>query len=239
MNRLSLAVGTAALVLTAAACSRTENTQPTVVTVTPTVSTTPETTTPSTEPETTEPETSEPGRPDVTAVPMALPVAAKAFTVPREVFDETFEAAADGSRKDTTPRQVGTIQIPKLGLSTVLHTAGDQFSQQAVDKAVNLSPIVWGNKVLPGEVGNTVIAGHRTSHTAPFRHLDRLEADDPIIVTGPDGTSYTYLVKNILILGVNDWSLQDARDGATLTLFACHPPGSTRQKIVVYADLKA
>ena len=34
---------------------------------------------------------------------------------------------------------------------------------------------------MPGELGNVVVAGHRTSHNADFRHLDELEPGDEVI----------------------------------------------------------
>ena len=40
---------------------------------------------------------------------------------------------------------------------------------------------------MPGQVGNVVVAGHRTSHSAQFRHLDQLVPGDVVTFTTPDG----------------------------------------------------
>jgi sortase A len=46
---------------------------------------------------------------------------------------------------------------------------------------------------LPGEFGNAVLVGHRLIYGAPFRHLDRLERGDEIVVTTYEG-QFTYKV---------------------------------------------
>jgi sortase A len=44
---------------------------------------------------------------------------------------------------------------------------------------------------MPGQVGNTVISGHRTTNGAPFYNLDRLERGDTISIETVIGT-HTY-----------------------------------------------
>ena len=36
---------------------------------------------------------------------------------------------------------------------------------------------------MPGQIGNMVIAGHRTSHDKAFRHIDQLVPGDEVIFT--------------------------------------------------------
>jgi sortase A len=88
-------------------------------------------------------------------------------------------------------------------------------------------------------LGNSAIAGHRTTHGAPFGKINDLEAGDDIIVTTLAG-QYIYVVTGKTIVDPSDYSLviptNDATK-ATLTLTSCHPAYSTRQRLVVFAQL--
>jgi sortase A len=51
----------------------------------------------------------------------------------------------------------------------------------------------------------------------------------------PDGT-YTYRMTQQQIVTPNDTWIVNPTQTATLTLFACHPPGSATNRIVIRAD---
>ncbi|MGD9998537.1 MAG: class E sortase [Ilumatobacteraceae bacterium] len=92
---------------------------------------------------------------------------------------------------------------------------------------------------LPGQLGNAALAGHRTTHGQPFRHIDRLEPGDDITVTTLAGT-YVYVVTGQQIVGPNDYDLVIPTvdpTKATLTLTSCHPVHSSAKRIVVVAEL--
>jgi sortase A len=89
---------------------------------------------------------------------------------------------------------------------------------------------------LPGQPGNSVISGHRTTYGAPFHELDILVEGDIIEVETALGV-HIYSVTGIEIVGPRDlWVIED-RGGATLTLTTCHPKFSSRQRLVVFAEL--
>lgn len=88
----------------------------------------------------------------------------------------------------------------------------------------------------PGQPGNSVISGHRSTYGAPFRRVHELEAGDLIEVDTALGT-HTYAVREILIVKPTDVWVTDHRSGAWLTLTACHPIGSARERIVIVAEL--
>ena len=81
-----------------------------------------------------------------------------------------------------------------------------------------------------------VIAGHRVTHSKPFRNLDDLADGDEIIVTSSTGR-HVYKVTGREIVFPKDIWIVDQTPGYRLTLFACHPPGSAKQRYVIYADL--
>ncbi len=121
--------------------------------------------------------------------------------------------------------QVGSISIPKIGLDSPMYE-GIRLT------TLNHGPGHWPGSASPGQAGNVVVAGHRTSHGAQFRHLDQLVPGDVVTFTTPDGV-FDYTVVETDIVGPDALWIIDPSDTPTATLFACHPPGSTRQRIVV------
>jgi len=81
-----------------------------------------------------------------------------------------------------------------------------------------------------------VVAGHRVTHTKPFRNVDQLKPGDEVIVT-TYGQRATYRVSSTFVVSPDRTDIADPTPTPTLTLFGCHPPGSARQRIVVRADL--
>lgn len=90
---------------------------------------------------------------------------------------------------------------------------------------------------LPGEQGNCAIAGHRTMYGHPFRHIDKLNQGDEIIIYTRDGR-YVYRVVEKRVVSSKDLSVIDQDSDSKLTLTACHPVGSARQRIVIIAELE-
>ncbi len=90
---------------------------------------------------------------------------------------------------------------------------------------------------LPGQIGNAAIAGHRTTHGAPFYNLDALAPGDKILVQTLAGT-YTYVVsrKPFTVKPTAYYVVANTKD-AQLTLTSCHPRYSAAERIVVKARL--
>ncbi len=92
--------------------------------------------------------------------------------------------------------------------------------------------------VAPGEVGNAVLAGHRTSYRMhPFKELDEVEIGDTIEIVTPKKTD-TFTVFDSFVVDYNDRSiLEQGQEEAILTLYTCHPEGSLEYRLVVRARL--
>src|SRR5262249_45613550 len=90
----------------------------------------------------------------------------------------------------------------------------------------------WPNTALPGQLGNVVVAGHRVSHTEPFRHLELLQPGDAVAFTTTQGT-FTYATRGTVIVQANAIDIAAQSRAHTATLFACPPPGDAIQRIVV------
>jgi sortase A len=128
-------------------------------------------------------------------------------------------------RADEPLHQVGTIEIPSLGISKPMY---EGITLNTLDQG----PGHWPGTAMPGQMGNVVIAGHRTSHDHPFRDIDKLKVGDQVVFS-TDAGRFVYRVTGTTIVAPNAMYIVDQTSTATATLFACHPPGSTKQRIVV------
>jgi sortase A len=126
----------------------------------------------------------------------------------------------------TTPRSVpgpALINIPHIHVKARIGTELD------------VGPAWWPVTGRPGGGDTIAIAGHRTTHTRPFYWLDRLQTGDAIYIRW-HGKMYAYSVSGRRILSAKDMHIADARGHEVLLLSACNPRGSSRQRIVVYAQ---
>jgi sortase A len=128
-------------------------------------------------------------------------------------------------------RQIGTIEIPKIGLNHVIYHG-------ITLRNIDLGPSHWPGTALPGESGNTVFAGHRVTHTHPFRNIDKLVNGDQVIFT-VNGVRSVYAVTGHEVVTPKAVHIANPTATPTGTLFACHPPGSARYRYVVYLALLA
>ena len=94
---------------------------------------------------------------------------------------------------------------------------------------------------LPGQPGNVVIAGHRTTHGAPFNRLDELRRGDVIQLTTIDG-GFTYTVDGRFLVPASGDAIFPENVLArvrgrtrSLTLITNTPEYSAAQRLVVTA----
>lgn len=152
----------------------------------------------------------------------AVPPVAKAPTLPVP------QAPPDPNAKEAS-LTLGSIEIPRIGLNKSLF-------EGITIPTLNRGPGHWPGTALPGAMGNVVIAGHRTSHARPFRHLDKLLSGDAVIFTTEAGRFVYHVVRTEIVTPDAMWIVNQT--GAyTATLFACNPVGSTRERIVVFLEL--
>jgi sortase A len=97
---------------------------------------------------------------------------------------------------------------------------------------------------LPGQVGNVAVAGHRNTYGRVFEDIAELEAGDPIVIE-TDEVFYVYEVTETLVVMPQDVEVIAPSPGEIgveptarmLTLTACHPMYSARERYVVHAEL--
>jgi sortase A len=172
------------------------------------------------------------------AAPAAAASAAEVFedlpVPPATVTSQPAAAPAPRTRPAAPPAnerakvpivKIGEIRIPKIGL---VHPIYEGVTLTVVDRG----PGHWPGSAVPGQLGNSVFAGHRVTHSRPFRNVDKLVAGDEIIFVMPNGTFTYKMTKQEIVKPTDTWIVNPTRT-ATVTLFACHPPGSAAKRIVI------
>ena len=134
---------------------------------------------------------------------------------------------------------IGRIVIPSVDVDFV-------FVQGVELRYLREGPGHFPQTPLPGQPGNAALAGHRTTYAAPFHRLDELAPGADITVETLQGT-FTYRVdahevpgggsEGHFIVAPSAIEILDQDGTDRLTLMACHPKYSARQRIVVTATL--
>jgi LPXTG-site transpeptidase (sortase) family protein len=124
---------------------------------------------------------------------------------------------------------LGRIVIPSIGVDWML-------VEGVTPDALANGPGHMPGTAMPGQPANAVISGHRTTYGAPFFNIDAVQPGDTIEITTLIGT-HTYEVVQQLIVAPTDVWVTNQVDGAWLTLTACHPRYSARERIIIFARL--
>jgi sortase A len=121
------------------------------------------------------------------------------------------------------------LLVPTLGLDAVVFegVTGDALAQ---------GPGHMPGTPLPGQPGNSVISGHRTTHGRPFFDFDLLRPGDRIEVETSIG-KHVYEVRETLIVAPTDVWVTDDKAGGWLTLTTCNPTFSAKERLVISAEM--
>lgn len=89
---------------------------------------------------------------------------------------------------------------------------------------------------MPGQWGNSILSGHRTTWGGPFNRIDELNPGDQFTIETLIGV-HTYEVVSSEIVGPqHNWVLMH-QEGGWLTLTTCHPKLSSQQRLIVFSKL--
>jgi sortase A len=167
------------------------------------------------------------------------------------------DTAPDGGSTTTSTTIVGatTSTAPPVTAPDVKWTNGSAVARIEIPRLQTSHIVVEGVRTgdlkegpghfpetpMPGQLGNTAIAGHRTTYGAPFGEVDKLAIGDEVIFTVPTGR-FVYAVTNVEIVDPSDYDkavpTQDPTL-ATMTLVSCHPKYTAAQRIIVRGALVA
>jgi len=124
---------------------------------------------------------------------------------------------------------VGQLEIPRLGLSTVVFEGSD-------DDVLDRGAGHLTGSALPGDRGNTVLAAHRDTF---FRPLRNVRVGDKVKIHGPRKDS-VYVVESTTVVEPEDTYVLDATTQPALTLITCYPfhyIGPAPERFIVRAVL--
>ncbi|MFI7425018.1 class E sortase [Nonomuraea sp. NPDC049684] len=158
----------------------------------------------------------------------------------RELAAERAERDRGRIDKIELGKAVAMLSIPRLG----------RDYRYAIVEGVDAEHLKKGpghypDSAMPGQIGNFVVSGHRTTYAAPFKELDELERGDEIIVDAPEAR-YTYRVTSQDVVEPTEVDVLAPVPGkpdirpirAYITLSTCHPEYSAAQRLIVYGVLK-
>ncbi|MCW2621693.1 MAG: hypothetical protein JWL64_1295, partial [Frankiales bacterium] len=158
-----------------------------------------------------------------------------------KVFAQAPPAATAGPVAEAPLPELGDafarIYVPAIGLEKVVVEGvgvGD----------LKKGPGHYPGTALPGQVGNTVISGHRTTYGAPFNSVGDLKVGDAVVVETATAF-YTYGVTSQTIVKPDAIEVTypvPGRKGAVptlaqITLTTCHPKYSAQQRLVIHGTL--
>jgi sortase A len=97
---------------------------------------------------------------------------------------------------------------------------------------------------LPGEVGNFVVSGHRTTYSAPFNRLGELDRGDEILIDTRE-KQYVYKVTDRKIVKPAATEVTAPVPGhprrkpteRLITLTTCHPKFSAAKRMIIFGEL--
>ncbi|MET7333407.1 class E sortase [Nonomuraea sp. NPDC005650] len=150
------------------------------------------------------------------------------------------ELAVRRTAKPEPGKPMALLRIPKLGPDY------EYAVVEGVDaEHLKKGPGHYPDSAMPGQVGNFVVSGHRTTYAAPFNRIDELERDDEIVVEA-GGTRYTYRVTSQDVVKPDEVDVFAPVPGkpdirplrAFITLSTCHPEYSAAERLIVYGVLK-
>ncbi len=207
----------------------------------------------------------------------SVPETTTSTVAPTTTVDTASSTTTTSTTTTTLPAAGGTIPVLETELAEKLFREGGEAIARINIPKINVNKIVvqgvkvedlrngpghYRATVFPGQVGNSGIAGHRTTYGAPFNQIDELVPGDEIRVTTvqgehlyrvmPAGEAYSREalgtlsdfqvpagnenLGHIIVRPEATWVLGDFDDNR-ITLTACHPKYSARERIIVAAEL--
>jgi len=141
-----------------------------------------------------------------------------------------------GANSTTRPeaeqgKPIGSIEIPRLGLSSVVLEGDDAAALLLGVGHLSDTPLPWHD-------GNTVLAAHRDTFFRPLAHIRK---GDVIRFSTADA-ALEYVVKELKVVEPTAVEVLEPTSAATLTLITCFPfdyIGPAPQRFIVRAERRS
>lgn len=128
-------------------------------------------------------------------------------------------------------KPIGSIEIPRLGLSSVVLEGDDAAALLLGVGHLSDTPLPWHD-------GNTVLAAHRDTFFRPLAHIRK---GDVIRFSTADA-ALEYVVKELKVVEPTAVEVLEPTSAATLTLITCFPfdyIGPAPQRFIVRAERRS
>ena len=143
-------------------------------------------------------------------------------------IDHLSGMTTEAPRKAQKGKPIGVLEIPRLGLSSVVLEGDDVAALLLGVGHLSDTPLPWHD-------GNSVFAAHRDTF---FRPLAGIRRNDIITFSTADA-EFEYVVKELKIVEPTDLDVLDPTPSATLTLITCYPfdyVGPAPNRFIVKAE---
>jgi len=128
-------------------------------------------------------------------------------------------------------RPIGLIEIPLLGLSSVVLEGDDTAALLLGVGHLSDTPLPWHG-------GNTVFAAHRDTFFRPLAHIRKGD----VITFSTADAALEYVVKELKVVDPTAVEVLEPTSAATLTLITCFPfdyIGPAPQRFIVRAERRS
>jgi sortase A len=146
---------------------------------------------------------------------------------------------------DVTVSPESRLIIPKINVDVpVLYDVGNDYASQMKAMETGVAHFaIPGASSHPGQIGNTVIAGHSSNDLLDagdykfiFAQLDKLQAGDSMYANY-QGKRYTYTITNKIVVEPTEVDkLVYPTDKPVMTLITCTPLGTALHRLLIVAE---
>jgi LPXTG-site transpeptidase (sortase) family protein len=149
----------------------------------------------------------------------------------------------DGSTIEPISQDFALI-VPKIGINALVIPGVDPLKPAEYQEALKTGVAHASTSFLPDEDGTVYLFSHSTNYdwfvhdlNAVFYLLKNLETDDSILIIYR-GKRYTYKITGKKVVSPRDITYLYPYVGQkNLVLQTCWPPGSTAERLLIFADL--
>ncbi|GAA3143814.1 class E sortase [Nonomuraea roseoviolacea] len=158
------------------------------------------------------------------------------------------EQADPGPQGDDGPKRLKKIKLGQAVALLRIPRLGNDYKYAVIEgvttEHLRKGPGHYPGTAMPGQKGNFVVSGHRTTYGAPFNEIDELKKGDEIVVDAREAR-YTYRVTYHEVVLPTDLDVIAPVPGkpdrkpskAFITLTTCHPEYSAAQRYIVHGVL--
>lgn len=146
-------------------------------------------------------------------------------------YEKAIQSSSIEEHKNTPSNIIGILEIPKIDIKVAVQEDTDE-------KTLNYAVGHFKESVMPGEIGNFAVAGHRNyTYNKFFSNLDKLEDGDKIKVTTKDD-AYTYTVCSLEVVTPDKVEVLNSQDNEkTITLITCTPKYLGTHRLIIKGKL--